>query len=212
MGKHSGKWQVRLALDEKKNVQQVQRVNIEYSNAQIRRLICDLAAPEATSTCYNITQTNSNRGDFSMQEMQVSNFPTWTMYVIALSQIVFALATAVIAFAAFMTLGQVKELLKDVGKTMDEVNKKMPSMMNNVDATVGNVKGMSDDARTTTGHVTSAVDRVSHLAHNVAERLESPLVKSVGIMSGVLAGARALRGSRKTVVVEERRGLLGKRK
>lgn len=147
-----------------------------------------------------------------MQEMQVSNFPTWTMYIIALSQIVFALATAAIAFAAISLLGQVKELLKDVGKTMDEVNKKMPSMMSNVDATVGNVKGMSDDARATTGHVTSAVDRVAHLAHNVAGRLESPLVKSVGILSGVLAGARALRGSRKTVVVEERRGLLGKRK
>ncbi len=146
------------------------------------------------------------------QETVISNFPTWTMYIIALSQIVFALATAAIAFAAIVVLGQVKELLKDVSQTMDEVNKKMPSMMNNVDATVGNVKGMSDDARTTTGHVTSAVDRVSHLAHNVAERLESPLVKSVGILSGVLAGARALRGSKKTVVIQEKRGLLGKRK
>ena len=145
-------------------------------------------------------------------EVSVSNFPTWTMYLIALSQLVFALSVAAIAVVAWMLKGSIENILSEVHKMTDEVNKKMPSMMNNVDATVGNVKGMSDDARTTTGHVTSAVDRVSHLAHNVAERLESPLVKSVGILSGVLAGARALRGSKKTVVIQEKRGLLGKRK
>jgi hypothetical protein len=145
------------------------------------------------------------------EETVVTNFPVWTMWVIAISQIVFALSIAAIAFAAISLLGQVKSLLLDVGKMTDEINKKVPSMMNNVDATVGNVKGMSDDARTTTGHVTNAVSRVAHLTHMVAGRLESPLVRSVGVISGVVAGARALRGRNKPVE-EKRRGLLGKRK
>ncbi len=147
-----------------------------------------------------------------MQETVVTNLPVWTFWVIALSQVVFALAMAAIAFAAISVLRQVKELLKDVGKMTDEVNKKMPSMMGNVDATVGNVKSMSDDARQTTSNVTGAVDRVSHLASSVVARVESPLVKSIGVLSGVVAGARALRGRKKTVIIEEKRGFLGRKK
>lgn len=146
-----------------------------------------------------------------MQEVTLANFPNWTMYVIAISLVVFAISTALIAFAAMALFGELKTQVAELGKVTDEINKKMPSMMSNVDATVGNVKKMSDDARVTTSNVTGAVDKVSHLAGSVAGRLESPLVKSVGVLSGVLAGARALRGHKKTIVVEKRRGFFGRK-
>ena len=148
-----------------------------------------------------------------MEERIVTNLPVWAFWIIAISQIIFALATAAIAVAAIAVFGQVKQLLQDTGKTLDEVNKKMPSMMGSVDATLGNVKGISDDARHTAHQVTGAVNKVAGVTQSVATRLESPLVKSVGVISGVVAGARALRGSKKVVVVEEkRRGFLGRKK
>lgn len=147
-----------------------------------------------------------------MNETVVTNLPVWTLWVIALAQIIFALSTAAIAVAAIAVFGQVKQLLQDTGKTLDEVNKKMPSMMGSVDATLGNVKSISDDARQTTHQVTGAVNKVAGVTHSVATRLESPLVKSVGVISGLLAGARALRGGKKVVVVEKKRGFLGRKK
>ena len=147
-----------------------------------------------------------------MQETVVTNLPVWTLWVIAISQIIFALSTAAIAVAAIAVFGQVKQLLQDTGKTLDEVNKKMPSMMGSVDATLGNVKAISDDAKKTAHQVTGAVNKVADVTHSVATRLESPLVKSVGIISGLVAGARALRGGKRTVVVEQKRGFLGRKK
>ena len=147
-----------------------------------------------------------------MQETVVTNLPVWTLWVIAISQIIFALSTAAIAVAAIAVFGQVKQLLQDTGKTLDEVNKKMPSMMTNVDAIANNAKLMSDDARQTTKQVTGAVNKVADVTHGVATRLESPLVKSVGIISGLVAGARALRGGKRTVVIEQKRGFLGRKK
>ena len=147
-----------------------------------------------------------------MQETVVTNLPVWTLWVIAISQIIFALSTAAIAVAAIAVFGQVKQLLQDTGKTLGEVNKKMPSMMTNVDAIANNAKLMSDDARQTTKQVTGAVNKVADVTHGVATRLESPLVKSVGIISGLVAGARALRGGKRTVVIEQKRGFLGRKK
>ncbi len=149
-------------------------------------------------------------------ETVVANLPVWTFWVVALSQIVFALSMAAIAFAAISLLGQIKEILVDVKEMEREVKTRMPGMMTDVASTVGNVKGMSDDAKTTTGNVTSAVNRVAQVTHAVAVRLESPLVKSVGVMTGVVAGVRSLAGGKKREIVVEReskrRGILGRKK
>jgi uncharacterized protein YoxC len=141
--------------------------------------------------------------------------PAWTFYVIAGSQFLFGIAVLVIAFALVKLLGQISKTLNDVNEMTNEINKKVPSLMSNVDATVGNVKLISDDARVTTHNVTGAVNRVSHVVGSVTGKLESPLVKSVGMLTGVAAGLNALRGSKREVVVEvpsKRRGLLGRKK
>lgn len=150
-----------------------------------------------------------------MNEVTVSNMPpAWTFYVIAIAQLAFGIGTLAIAAVLIMLLGQIKEILIDVKEMEREVKGKMPSMMNNVDATMGNVKAMSDDARVTTHNVTGAVNRVSHVVGSVTGKLESPLVKSVGVLTGVAAGINTLRGGRREVVVEtkKRKGLFGRGK
>jgi hypothetical protein len=66
----------------------------------------------------------------------------------------------------------------------------------------------------TTHNVTGTVNRVSHVAGSVVGKLESPLVKGVGALTGVAAGLSALRGGKKEVVVQapRRRGFLGRKK
>lgn len=150
-----------------------------------------------------------------MPETVVSNLPApWVFYVIALSQLLFGIATLAIAFVLIKLLGQVATVLKDVNDMTNEISKKVPSMMTNVDATMGNVKAISDDARITTHNVTGAVNRVSHVVGSISSKLESPLVKSVGALTGVAAGLNALRGSKREVVVEvpRKRGFLGRKK
>jgi uncharacterized protein YoxC len=151
----------------------------------------------------------------SSPEVIVSNLPpVWTFYVIAIAQLCFGVATLAIAVVLIKLLGQVATVLKDVNDMTNEISKKVPSMMTNVDATMGNVKAMSDDARVTTHNVTGAVNRVSHIVGSVAGKLESPLVKGVGALTGVAAGLNALRGNKREVVVEvpRKRGFLGRKK
>lgn len=150
----------------------------------------------------------------------VDNLPSVAIWIVAIAQIIFALAMAAIALVMIGLLGQIKELLGDVGKMTQEISGKVPGMMTSVDATLGNVKAMSDDARTTTHQVTGTVNRVAHVAGSVVGRLESPLVKSVGVLTGVAAGVRALRGNkrdkeRERDIIErdrkKRRGFLGRK-
>jgi len=148
-------------------------------------------------------------------EVVVANLPpVWTFYVIAIAQLCFGLATLAIAAVLVKLIGQIMEALKDVTEMTDELSKKMPSLLGSVDATMGNVKAMSDDARVTTHNVTGAVNRVSHVVGTVSGKLESPLVKGIGAITGVAAGLGALRGGKKEVVTEKsrKRGFLGRKK
>ena len=73
-----------------------------------------------------------------MPETVVTNLPpVWTFYVIALAQLCFGIATLAIALVLIKLLGQIATVLKDVNDMTNEISKKVPSMMNNVDATMG---------------------------------------------------------------------------
>ena len=143
-----------------------------------------------------------------MQEITVTNMPpVWLYYLMAFGLFLFGVSTA---FIAFMLV----KVIKDINEMTNEIKKSVPSLMGSVDATMGNVKAMSDDARVTTHNVTGAVNRVSHVVGSVSGKLESPLVKGVGALTGVAAGLSALRGGKKEVVVEKsrKRGFLGRKK
>src|SRR5687767_9752196 len=135
-----------------------------------------------------------------------ANIPSWIIYAVGLAQIVFALALAAIATVLVMLIKQLMLILTDVKKMTEDVNR---NLMPSVDGTLKNVKTMSDDAAVTVHSVTGTANRVSHVVGSVAGKLESPLVKGVGVASGLIAGARSLRGGNKQVVVEtapKRRG------
>ena len=104
--------------------------------------------------------------------------------------------------------------IKDSVVTLDDVvNKELRrELLPTLTATAKNVERMSDDAADTTHNVTATVNRVSNLVGSAANRIESPLIKAVGIGSGLLAAGRAIKGNDKkpTIIVEKKRGFRGK--
>lgn len=145
-----------------------------------------------------------------MGQMEIANWPMVPLWLIAGSQIVFALAMIILAGVLLAMMKQMIGILEETRSIVEnDVHK---DIMPQVTATMKNVKTMSDDAAQTTHHVTNTVNRVSGVVDAVAQKLESPVVKSVGLISGVIAGARALSGGKdKTVIVKEKKrgGLLG---
>ena len=146
-----------------------------------------------------------------MQEVVISNLPpVWVQWLGNIGLLLFGLAMVAIAVAALGLKGQIAIMLEEINKIVKEDVHR--DMMPDVKAITKNVKTISDDAAATTHNVTGAVNKVSHVVGSVATKLESPAIKAVGAVSGILAGARALRGhkSQQVVVIPKKRGgLLG---
>lgn len=146
-------------------------------------------------------------------EVTVVNFPTTALWILAISQIVFALATAAIAIVLIILLksllGELKTILADVRDMEREIKTHLPKMVKNVDM-------MVNDVANTTHKGSSVANQVLNLVSAIVTRLESPLVRSVGVLTGVMAGLKALRGANKPVerevIIEKRRGFLGRKK
>jgi hypothetical protein len=146
-------------------------------------------------------------------EVTVVNLPTTALWILAIAQIVFALATAAIAIVLIVMmkalLGELKTILADVRDMEREIKATLPKMVKNVDM-------MVNDVANTTHKGTGVVNQVLNLVSAIVTRLESPLVRSVGVLTGVMAGLKALRGANKTtereVIIEKRRGFLGRKK
>ena len=108
--------------------------------------------------------------------------------------------------------GDISALMADVRSMVREVDRHVPSMLNSADETMKNVKGISDDARSTTHNVTHAVDKVTHLVSAVSTKVESPAIKLVGALTGIAAGMKVMggrKGAEKDAAPPKRRGLLG---
>jgi hypothetical protein len=142
-----------------------------------------------------------------MQEVVVSNLPpTWVLWLGYFGLFLFGLAAIIIAAVVVKLAGQVGQTLQEMHSIIEkDVHR---DIMPNVTAITKNIKTISDDAAETTHNVTGAANRVSHIVGSVAGRLESPAIRAVGVLSGVLAGARALRGGKQkdVVVVQKKRG------
>jgi hypothetical protein len=143
-----------------------------------------------------------------MNETVVTNLPpTWLLWLGPIGMILFGLSTAVIAAVVVKLAGQISQTLQEMHSIIEhDVHR---DIMPNVTAITKNIKTISDDAAATTHSVTTTVHRVSNVVGGVAGRLESPAMRAVGLISGVLAGARAVRGSKakeEVVVVKKKRG------
>ncbi len=128
-----------------------------------------------------------------------TEIPTWVIWAVGLSsaiQVISGVFVVVIAAILAYVLLQIKGDLAEIVK--------------NLNATTKNVEKISTDAADTTHNVTGAVNRVSNLVGSAASRVESPLIRAVGLASGVVAASRSMRG-KKTVVVEKKKkgGLFG---
>ena len=129
--------------------------------------------------------------------MDTANVPGWVVDLVGIAnffEIFSAIAIVIIAVAAVLVLKQVLEILMEIKSIVEtEVRK---DILPSVADTLKNVKTMSDDAAATTHNVTVAANRVSNIVGTAATKMESPLIKAIGIASGLIAGARAVRGSR----------------
>jgi len=118
------------------------------------------------------------------------------LIIVGVAIILSCLSTIVLAIVGTVILWVLKGLLTT------EVRK---DLLPSIAGTLRNVEKMSVDAAATTHNVTGAVNRISNLVGAASTRLESPIIRMVGIASGVLAAGRAVRGGKKTVIVEKKR-------
>lgn len=146
-----------------------------------------------------------------MQEVFISNLPpVWVQWMGNIGLFLFGVAMILIAVKLVGVLGQVGETLNQVNKIVEEDVHR--DMMPDVKAITRNVKTISDDAANTTQNVTGTVNRVTHVVSSVTTKLESPAIRAVGTITGIMAGARALGGSnhnKNSSPARKRGGLFG---
>ncbi|RYG71010.1 hypothetical protein EON80_06095 [bacterium] len=128
--------------------------------------------------------------------------PAWIVYVVGISNLVLCIGILVIAIVLALMAKQLIGILTDIREMVETDVRK--DIMPSVSGTLKNVEKISADAADTTHNVTATANRVSNLVGSAANRLESPVIKAVGVASGVLAASRSLRGQ-KTVVVEDKK-------
>lgn len=120
-----------------------------------------------------------------------TEIPGWVLTGVGLagwvqifSGIALAICGAIVAVIAWNMLGTLKEIRSMVE---NEVRKDLlPSVTN----TMKNVEKISADAAETTHNVTGTVNKVSNVVSAATTKLESPIIKVVGIVSGIAAASR----------------------
>ena len=140
-------------------------------------------------------------------------FPNWVVNSIGVASIFVVLTGIVLIILGVIGIFILLSIKSQIFTIEDIVNKELRrDLLPTLTATAQNVERMSDDAADTTHNVTAAANRVANLVGSAANRIESPLIKAVGIGSGLLAAGRAIKGNDKkpTIIVEKKRGFRGK--
>lgn len=138
----------------------------------------------------------------------ISNLPpVWVQWLGHIGLFLFGIAMIIIAIKLVGLFAQLSQTLDEVNKIVEEDVHR--DMMPDVKAITKNVKTISDDAASATHNVTGTVNRVSNVVTSVTNKLESPAIKAVGTISGIMAGARVLSGNKQDVQPKKRGGLGG---
>ena len=144
----------------------------------------------------------------------MQEFPSWVVTGIGVASIFIVLTGIVLIILGGVSIAILLSIKSQIFTIEDIVNKELRrEILPSVTGTMKNVERMSTDAADTTHNVTAAANRVANLVGSAANRIESPLIKAVGIGSGLLAAGRAIKGSDKkpTIIVEKKgRGFRGK--
>ena len=141
----------------------------------------------------------------------MQEIPGWIITVFGIAnllQIFSAVALIIIAVVMVMVLSKMLNILQEVKSIVEtEVRK---DMLPSINGTLKNVKTISDDAAATTHNVTAAANKVSNLVGSAANRMESPVIRAVGIATGLLAGMRSVKGKQaEDKPKKKRRGFFG---
>ncbi len=136
-------------------------------------------------------------------------FPNWVVTWIGVASIFIVLTGFVLIILGIIGILILLSIKSQIFTIEDIVNKELRrEILPSVTGTMKNVERMSNDAADTTHNVTAAANRVANLVGSAANRIESPLIKAVGIGSGLLAAGRAIKGNdkRQTVIIEKKKG------
>ena len=136
-------------------------------------------------------------------------FPNWVVNSIGVASIFVVLTGIVLIILGVIGIFILLSIKSQIFTIEDIVNKELRrELLPTLTATAKNVERMSDDAADTTHNVTAAANRVANLVGSAANRIESPLIKAVGIGSGLLAAGRAIKGNdrKPTIIVEKKKG------
>ena len=150
-----------------------------------------------------------------MPEVTIANLPpVWIQVAGNIGLFFLGLGVLIIALIIFKLRGAIGEVNQIAAEARQMIQEDVHrDMMPDVKAITRNVKQISDDAASTAHNVTGTVNRVSNVVGSVAGKLESPAIKAVGAIPGIMAGMKALGGSdKKEIVIEQpkkRGGLLG---
>lgn len=156
---------------------------------------------------------------------EAANIPGWVTIMVGLASFFQIFSSIALIAIALALVWLVRNMGTQLIQTVEEVKKIVQEdvrrdMMPQITGTLKNVKHISDDARVTTQNVTGSVNRVSHLVGTIATRAESPIIRGVGLVTGLIAGSRALRGGGKererereieVEVRRKRRGIFGRK-
>jgi len=111
-----------------------------------------------------------------------TELPTWVIWAVGISSIIQIFSGLVITGFIVFVLIRVKGNIFGIFQNLEDTTK--------------NVEKISTDAANTTHNVTGAVNRVSNLVGSAASKVESPLIRAVGLASGVVAASRSMRGKK----------------
>lgn len=149
----------------------------------------------------------------------IENLPGWVVIAVGIASLIQIVASLVMIGLGILLIVLVKGTSTQLIETATEVKKIVQEdvrreIMPQVAGTMKNVRHISDDARVTSHNVTGTINRVSHVIGAIATRFESPVIRAVGLLTGLAAGARAVKASRgREVEVEvkrKRRGFFGR--
>lgn len=137
----------------------------------------------------------------------MENIPGWVVWMVGIAN--FFIIFAAIGLVALAVVGVgILLSIKDLVQT--ELRK---DILPSVASTLRNVEKISTDAADTTHNVTGAVNRVSNLIGGAANRLESPVIRAVGMAAGLLSGVRAMKGGKpkrtEVIVEKKKKGFFG---
>ncbi len=118
--------------------------------------------------------------------------------VLVIAQIVALLCLSALCIYMIVVLLRVRDIMVNVEKDVKDIATRAVPVLENMEYITSRVKGITDSiddqvaaVRESIGSIKMIADNVVDLERRVQERIEGPILETVGIVSAVFKGVRA---------------------